>query len=104
MKKKKEYVMVETLLTYRLRYVIEKESDNNIKAINAIMRGDAMEFDQKPLDEIVLSVNPITKKDAIKEFRKSNPSFAQWSDKMIAKNHITFNNPYDNEANHPSYK
>ena len=86
-KKKKEYVMVETLLTYRLRYVVEKDPGNYAKAINSIKSGDAMEFDQKPLDEIVLSVNPIAKKDAIKEFRKSNPSFAQWSDKMIEKNH-----------------
>ena len=91
LKVKTEWVMVETLLTYRLRYAIEvPKGSSSSFAISKIQNGDVIEFDQKPLEEIVLNIKETTKQDAIKEFRTTcSPCFNKWTDDQIAKNHLT---------------
>lgn len=83
-------VLVETEVTYRMRYVVEVADDQSLdQAPRAVLFGEAQEFSQQYQGERLLSFNPITEEDALALYDKDNPGFKTWDVETKKKNAFT---------------
>lgn len=76
--------LVETVVTYRMRYVIEAEDESHAETqiLNRIRTGEIKEFSQKALGEEVFSTRKIKHKEYIKLFDIDNDYLKQWPESM----------------------
>ena len=92
-----EFVLVETIVTYRMRYVVEVEKGNTGDTGNTtqdhiaeglVIRGEAKEFSQLALGETVVSTRIIEKKDIIALCDEDNDYASTWSDDQKMGNFV----------------
>ena len=86
-----EFVLVETIVTYRMRYVVEVEKGNTTQdhiAEGLVIRGEAKEFSQLALGETVVSTRIIEKKDIIALCDEDNDYASTWSDDQKMGNFV----------------
>jgi hypothetical protein len=76
--------LVETVVTYRMRYVIEAEDEFHAETqvINGITTGGLKEFSQKHLGEEIFTTRKLKKKAYIELFDTDNDYLKQWPLKM----------------------
>ena len=102
-----KYVMVDTVSMFRMRYVVEvpdgigeemifKDGTRTFPttpeayASDTVVCGEAKEFTQKHLDEVITSTREVTLEEAIAQYRKDEPTIGEaWGDEIIIKNAIT---------------
>jgi len=85
-----EWVLVDALSQYRMRYLVEVPKGKTDYALDTVSWEEAKEFDQLWLGENILSHRTITEQEALALFRSENDYFASWDDDIIKKNHFTF--------------
>ena len=71
-KSQSEFVLVECISQYRMRYVVEVPKGNTDWALDTVTMNEAVEFSQEWLGETIFSHRPIKKKQFIKLFDKDN--------------------------------
>ena len=79
MAKKTEWVLVEAIDTFRMRYVVEVPVGEHDKAIDKVRLHQAKEFSQEHLDELIVSHRPISEKEALKLCVDDNQYGAGWT-------------------------
>lgn len=102
-----KYVMVDTVSMFRMRYVVEvpdgigeemifKDGTRSFPvtseeyAMDTVVCGEAKEFTQKHLEEVITSAREVTLEEAIAQYRKDEPTLGEaWDDEIIIKNAIT---------------
>ena len=86
-----EFVLVETIITYRMRYVVEVEKGDTPQdhiAEGQVIRGEAKEFSQLALGETVVSTRIIEKKDIIALCDEDNDYAITWRDDQKMGNFV----------------
>lgn len=66
------YVLVETVLSYRMRYVIDVKDDPIDYALDSVTLNECKEFSQKYLDEMIISHRKISKEEIIELMDQDN--------------------------------
>ena len=89
-KSETEWVLVSTVCTHRMRYLIEAPAGKADYALDTVTMEQAKEFDQQWLGETITDHRVITEQEGLDLFRDSNDIFAHWDDETIKKNHFTF--------------
>lgn len=69
--------LVETLVSYKIRYVVDVPDDGDASwAADAVVMHEAEEFTQKYIDESVLSVRPIQPDDLFSTFEEDSDGWS----------------------------
>ena len=71
-KKETEWVLVETVQTFRHRYMVEVPVGKSEWALDAVVCDDANEFSQKPLDETIVSHRVVSYDEALRMCDEDN--------------------------------
>ena len=79
MAKKTEWVLVETVEIFRMRYCVEVPAGKKDYALDTVTMREAKEFSQEWKGETILSHRAVTEKEALKIYDEDNPSFKDWS-------------------------
>lgn len=76
--------LVETVCTYRMRYVVEAENEFIAEAvvIEGLQTNDIKEFSQKHIDEETFSIRTIKNKEFLKLFDLDNSYLKSWTDEQ----------------------
>lgn len=77
------FVLVDTVLTYRMRYCVEVPRDHPEYALDTVSMEEAKEFSQKVLGEQISSHRVIKKKKALALCREDNDYISSWSDEQV---------------------
>jgi hypothetical protein len=89
----RQYVLVEAIQQYRMRYVVELGKDDPAAwALDTVTMNEAKELSQQDLGETIVShrVLPGGLEEAIALARTDNPSVAaHWPADVVIRNHIT---------------
>lgn len=95
-KEKTQWVLVDAVSTFHMQYLVEVPvgiddfgKDKADWALDTVTMDEAKEFHQKHVGENILSSRVVTKEEALALFKKQNPTFSNWSDDLIIKNHFT---------------
>jgi len=88
-KEETELVMVDTVLTYRIRYAVEVPKGKAEWALDTVTMEDAKEFSQECLGEHISSYRVVTEAEALAMCDKENEYCSGWSDEMKKKNFFT---------------
>lgn len=75
----KVWVMVDTVLTYRMRYCIEAPAENPEYALDDVTMETAKEFSQLYLGEQIASYRVVSEEDALTQFDVDNNYLAAWT-------------------------
>lgn len=100
-----KYVMVDAVSMFRMRYVVEVPDDVGDMTMHdktrsfpttpiewakdSVTAGDAREFSQEHIDEVIVSCREVTLEEAIQQYREDNEYYSSWSDEQIIKSGIT---------------
>ncbi len=76
----REYVLIETLLTYRLRYVVEVPVGQDEHIIPSLELSELKEFSQRPLEEQISSYRTISNENVISLCDGDNGPYFDWTD------------------------
>ena len=75
-----KYVLVETVSLFRMRYVIELPDEGTQEwASDTVVCGEAKEFSQHHLDEIVSSTRELTEDEVIALCDEDNDYLTSWT-------------------------
>jgi hypothetical protein len=77
-KKETELVMVETILTYRIRYVVEVPKGKSEWARDTVTMDEADEFSQLCLGETITSHRVIDEDEFVQMFDEDNDYLKEW--------------------------
>jgi len=77
---KTEWVLVETVSMFRMRYMVEVPKGKDEYALDTVTLREAKEFSQKHLDETIVSHRVVSKKEALKICDVDNDYCASWPD------------------------
>ena len=96
----KEWVLVDTLSLFRMRYCIQVPAGKKDWALDTVvMGGDSLkEFSQKHLDEVMVSHRVITEAEALALFDEDNAYLVNWSDEQKMQSSFTFDTDTDSEG------
>jgi len=72
--------MVETISTYRHRYMIETPEDHPEWAMDSVMMEEANEFSQKSIGELIIDYKILSEKDVLSICDEDNDYCKSWSD------------------------
>jgi len=76
-------VMVDTVLTYRMRYAVEIPSDAGVEQAFALVHNqEAKEFSQLYTGEVISSHAVVTPADYLHQFDTDNAYLAAWTDEQ----------------------
>lgn len=75
-----EYVLVECIQQYRMRYVVEVPEDKSDWALDTVVCNGAEEFSQLDLGETIVSHRVLTKEELLKLCDQDNEYVKGWSD------------------------
>lgn len=78
----KVWVLVDTVLTYRIRYCVEAPADHPEYALDDVTMETAKEFSQLYLGEHISSHRIVTEEEAIKQFDIDNDYLGGWTAKQ----------------------
>ena len=80
-KKDLEWVLVECVDMFRMRYMVQVPKGKKDYALDAVTMHEAKEFSQEHIGETILSHRVISEKDALAMALEDNGYGATWSDK-----------------------
>jgi len=90
MDNKTNWVLVETVSMYRMRYVIECPVDHPEYALDTVTAEQAKEFSQSHIGETIISSRVISEEDALALCGVDNPVFTTCVPPITTiKNHFT---------------
>ena len=79
-KTKTKIVLVDTLVSYRIRYAVELAEDSPDEwALDTVTMEQAAEFSQECLGEQIISHRVVTQSEFLEQFDKDNDYLAEWS-------------------------
>lgn len=81
-KRETEWVLVETIQTFRHRYMIEVPKGKAEWALDTVTMHEAKEFSQKPLDEIIVSHRVVSKEESIALCDEDNEYTSEWNKEL----------------------
>lgn len=87
---KKEWVLVECVQSYRMRYMVEVPEGKSEWALDTVTLEKAKEFSQFSLGEQIVSHRVIAEADAVKLCIEDNPYISSWNDDLIKQNMFTY--------------
>lgn len=96
-KEETELVMVETVLSYRMRYCVEVPKGKGEWALDTVTCEEAKEFSQKFIGEDIISHRTITEEEALNICREDNDYVQSWTDKQLKKAFFTLKKEEDEE-------
>lgn len=73
-------VMVDALQTYRMRYLVEVPASNPEWALDTVTMGEAKEFSQEALPELICSHRVVTREEALAMCDADNDYAREWTD------------------------
>jgi hypothetical protein len=85
----KVWVLVETIGTYRMRYMVEAPADHPEYALDTVTLEEAKEFSQKWIGETIISDRVVTLEEALSLSDIDNDYCSGWSDELKMKNFFT---------------
>lgn len=88
-KKKTQWVMVEAVSQFRMRYMVEVPLGKADWALDTVVCQEAKEFSQKHLDEVIVSHRVVSEEEAIKLCREDNDYCYTWEDDKLKKTFFT---------------
>jgi hypothetical protein len=88
-KEKTEWVLVETVTTFRTRYMVEVPVGNAEWALDTVVMNEAKEFSQKHVDESIFSHRVVSKAEALALFDQDNDYLKNWDEKQKMENAFT---------------
>lgn len=86
---KKELVLVETVLNYRIRYVVEVPAGKTEWALDTVVCEKAKEFSQECLGETIFSHRVVTEAEALALCDRDNHYVNQWDSELKIKTFFT---------------
>ena len=92
MSKDTEFVLVETMSMFRMRYVIEVPKGKSEYALDDVVMREAelKEFSQEHLDEIIVSHRTIKPKKILKLIDNDNEYCKSWSPEKKLQSFVNF--------------
>ena len=88
-KKEFEWVLVEAVDTFRMRYVVQVPKGKDLYALDTVTMHEAKEFSQEHMDEIIVSHRVMSEKEAIALCLKDNDYSKNWNDDHIIETFFT---------------
>jgi hypothetical protein len=88
-KQKTEWVLVDTIGQFRMRYMVEVPAGKAEYALDTVTMEQAKEFSQVHLGETIVSHRVVTEKEALEIFDKDNDYLAKWDKEVKIKNAFT---------------
>lgn len=79
---KTEFVLVDCIQTYRMRYVVEVPVGRSGWALDTVSCDEAKEFSQLSLGEIIVSHRVVSKEEVLKLCDEDNDYCASWTDEQ----------------------
>ena len=86
---KKEWVLVECVQSYRMRYMIEVPEGKSEWALDTVSMHQATEFSQQDIGETIVSHRVISEADALKLCDEDNVYVRTWTDALKFQNFFT---------------
>lgn len=80
-----EWVLVETISMFRMRYMIEVPKGHSEYALDNVVCGVEKELSQKHIDEVIVSHRVVSLEEALKVSREDNDYLDTWSDEQHIK-------------------
>jgi len=88
-KKETEWVLVETIETFRMRYMVQVPKGKSAYALDTVTMEDAKEFSQKCLGETIASHRVVSKLEALSLCDEDNSYCSSWDDEQKLKAFFT---------------
>ena len=88
-KEEKVWVMVETIQSFRMRYMVEAPADHPEYALDTVTMNEAKEFSQEALPEVISSHRVMTEAEALVQCDLDNSYCSSWSDAQKVKAFFT---------------
>lgn len=85
----KELVLVETLVTYRVRYVVEVPKGKDAWALDTVVCEEAKEFSQECLGEQIFSHRVVTQEAVLVLCNEDNAYANSWTAEQKFKTFVT---------------
>lgn len=82
-----ELVLVECISQFRMRYMVEVPKGKSDYALDTVVLGQATEFSQKHLDEVIVSHRVVTEQEALDICKLDNGCY--WPDELIKQTYFT---------------
>jgi hypothetical protein len=94
---KKEWVLVECVQSYRMRYMVEVPEGKSEWALDTVSMHQAKEFSQQDIGETIVSHRVISEEDALKMCDVDNDYCKSWNEHQKVKSFFTKegDKPYD---------
>lgn len=89
METKTEWVLVEAVSMFRMRYMVEVPMGKSEYALDTVVMQEAKEFSQKFLDETIVSHHVMSKEEALKLCDTDNDYCKSWGVANKEKNFFT---------------
>jgi hypothetical protein len=86
---KKEWVLVECIQSYRMRYMVEVPEGKSEWALDTVCLHQAKEFSQQDIGETIVSHRVISEEDALKLCDVDNAYAKSWSDELKIQSFFT---------------
>lgn len=88
-------VMVDSISMFRMRYVVEVDEPEH--ALDTVTMGEAKEFSQQFLDEVIVSHRVVSKEEALKQYDQDNDYLKGWSEEQKINCGFTMKESANNE-------
>jgi hypothetical protein len=89
MSEKKEWVLVDCVSTFRMRYLVEVPEGKKEWALDTVVMHEAKEFSQEHIGEQIVSHRVVTKEEALAICDEDNNYCASWNDEQKEKAFFT---------------
>jgi len=90
-----EFVMVEAIHQYRMRYVVEVPIGEKDWATDTVIMEEAKEFSQESLGETIISSRVINEDEILKLCDEDNDYVKTWNDEHKFNTFVTFRKDYN---------
>ena len=97
MSKYTELVLVDTVSTFRVRYVVEVPKGQTHWALDTVVLDEAKEFSQKHLDELIVSHRVVSQEEALALCDEDNDYTKDWSKDQKIKTFFTLDGEEKND-------
>ena len=85
----KVWVLVETIQSYRMRYMVEAPASNPEYALDDVTMQTPKEFSQLALQEIITSHRVMSEEDALQLCEEDNDYYRSWTNEQLIKSFFT---------------
>ena len=86
---KTEWVLVECIQSYRMRYMVEVPEGKSEYALDTVSMHEAKEFSQEDIGETIVSHRVVTESEALKMCDEDNDYCKSWSEELKVKSFFT---------------